>query len=64
VHNLKKVWNGLKEREEILWENGNLEEKNLDLDIFVEFCFEIELIVGQPPLLNEGEGDSPRACKA
>ncbi|MDP4039564.1 MAG: IS1182 family transposase, partial [Candidatus Pacearchaeota archaeon] len=48
VHNLKKIWKRLRERERVLEKNGNLSGKNFDFVIFKEIYFEIEFIMGQP----------------
>ncbi|MDP2672897.1 MAG: hypothetical protein Q8O84_03740, partial [Nanoarchaeota archaeon] len=50
--NLKKIWKRLRERERVLEKNGNLSGKNFDFVIFKEIYFEIEFIMGQPPLLS------------
>ncbi|MBS3081142.1 hypothetical protein J4221_06735, partial [Candidatus Pacearchaeota archaeon] len=52
VHNLKKIWNRLREREDILEKNRDLNEENI---IFEFYFVEIDLIVGRRLLLSEGE---------
>ncbi|MDP4039407.1 MAG: hypothetical protein Q8P57_02405 [Candidatus Pacearchaeota archaeon] len=39
VHNLKKIWNRLRERKRVLEKNGNLSGKNLDFVIFRGILF-------------------------
>jgi hypothetical protein len=41
--------------ERILEDDGKFKNKSLNLEIFVEFYFEINFIVGQRPLFYEGE---------
>ncbi|MDP4039149.1 MAG: IS1182 family transposase, partial [Candidatus Pacearchaeota archaeon] len=48
VHNLKKIWNRLRERKEVLEINEGFDGKILDFVIFIRFYFEIDLIVGRP----------------
>ena len=52
VHNLKKIWNRLREREDILEKNRDLNEENI---IFEFYFVEIDLIVGRRPLLISPE---------
>ena len=51
----------MKEREKILEKSERLDEKNLDLEDFWEFYFEVSLIVRQPPLFNDLRA-SARKC--